>query len=317
MARYDIGDLDDELARVRELRAQAIELAAAGGERRETFGTALEQFEQLLRSAAASPPTTSPLPLFYALSQAGRAIAAARHTDDDRWSFRGHGIHGPEGAFPPILGDTILRISTGGRGAFRIVSEATGSPVFSDHELTLGDLWASLPQMPTVPGLGDGALTPIVPRRQTSEGESWSFETSSGFRSEDVYRLKDTYPALGHEDGPVTITQDDPSRPGGVRGGIHVPLGKRPLAEVAESYLSEGAIYVRPAVNGNAPPSILMSWWAILFALSQLVRYEPAAWAAAISPDRSVLAVPIETALRDGQRVLPKLVVHALTDRWV
>lgn len=47
------------------------------------FVSALEQAEELMRAATDVGPTASPLPLFYAVSQAGRAITAAR------WMIRG------------------------------------------------------------------------------------------------------------------------------------------------------------------------------------------------------------------------------------
>jgi hypothetical protein len=169
--------------------------------------------------------------------------------------------------------------------------------------------------METAPGLGDDAPKPIVPRRNSADAESWSFE-SSDFKAEHVHHLADKYPALTRKDGPVLIVQEDPATSGGVRGAIHVPLGRCSLEEVAETYLSATTVYVRPAVDGKPPPSILMSWWAVLYALSQLARYEPATWAAFISPDRSALTVPIEAALRHGERILPRLVVHALGGDW-
>lgn len=311
MAQWGIGELNDEVARIRALRSTGTGLAT-DGERRETFGAALEQFEQLLRSAAASPPTTSPLPLFYALSQAGRAIAAARHADNDGWMIRGHGVRGPKGSYPPVLGDAVLRLDDSPRGAFKVVSQATGSPFMVDQRLQLGDLWASLPQLEVGPGLGEGSRRPIFPQRNGSE---WSFETSD-LESADVYRMADKYPALSLEDGPLLVTQDHPTKLGTVRGGIHEGLGRRSLADVAETHLLKAAICVRPAVDGKPPPSTLMTWWLVLFALSQLARYEPGTWARAISPDQSTLTVPIESALRYATRTLPRFVVYSLTGRW-
>ena len=48
------------------------------GERLGVFVSALEQAEQLMRAARDVGPAARPLPLFYALSQAGRAITAAK-----------------------------------------------------------------------------------------------------------------------------------------------------------------------------------------------------------------------------------------------
>ena len=50
---------------------------AETGSRRKTYAAALEQTEQMFRAAAVVGPATRPLQVFYGLSQAGRAIAAA------------------------------------------------------------------------------------------------------------------------------------------------------------------------------------------------------------------------------------------------
>jgi hypothetical protein len=67
--------------RIRVLRARPP--ARIEGERAGVFISALEQAEQLMRAAADVGPAARALPLFYAISQAGRAIAAARLPD--RW----------------------------------------------------------------------------------------------------------------------------------------------------------------------------------------------------------------------------------------
>ena len=75
--------------------------------------------------------------------------------------------------------------------------------------------------------------------------------------------------------------------------------------------------YLRPVLGpDDRVPSLLMTWWAVLLALSQLARYVPATWTAALDRDSSPLAIPIETALRTARRVMPQLVLHALTGRW-
>jgi len=48
-----------------------------------------------------------------------------------------------------------------------------------------------------------------------------------------------------------------------------------------------------------------------LIALSQLARYEPAGWVAALAPESS-LAVPIDKTLRYVIRVMPIMVRDAL-----
>ena len=152
--------VDVELGRVRALRANPPALVCTNGKRRKVFGAALEQFEQLLRAAGNIGTATAPLPLFYALSQAGRAIAAARLQDSVRWDYAGHGIKGPSGYASPI-GDSLLTPTSGNRSAFAVVSEATGSPGHADEPLALGELWASLPETTTCDGLGAGGARPF------------------------------------------------------------------------------------------------------------------------------------------------------------
>lgn len=57
---------------------------AAGGSRQKTYAAALEQSEQTFQAAAAVGTATRPMQVFYGLSQAGRAIAAAAWTRSTR-----------------------------------------------------------------------------------------------------------------------------------------------------------------------------------------------------------------------------------------
>lgn len=77
-------------SRLRATRAAPRGLATATPLRRRTYAAAMEQFEDLLRAAEQVGPAARPLPLFYALSQAGRAVTAA-HADEP-WQLRGHGL---------------------------------------------------------------------------------------------------------------------------------------------------------------------------------------------------------------------------------
>lgn len=79
----------------REIRAlRSHPLGRAGkGDRKRVFGSALVQAEQLLTAAGAAGYASRPILLFYGLSQAGRAIAAAwTAADNDSYRLNGHGI---------------------------------------------------------------------------------------------------------------------------------------------------------------------------------------------------------------------------------
>ena len=74
---------------MRSLRADPPGLAV--GDRKATFVMALEQAEQLFIAAENTGPAARPLPLFYGLSQAGRALLATK-VPGDPWRPRSHGI---------------------------------------------------------------------------------------------------------------------------------------------------------------------------------------------------------------------------------
>ncbi|WP_371814102.1 YaaC family protein [Phycicoccus sp. HDW14] len=78
----EVVDATRHWQRLRWLRSNPPAFAARNRERRQTFSAALEQAEQLARSAANLGPETRPINLFYALSQGTRAIAAARESSE-------------------------------------------------------------------------------------------------------------------------------------------------------------------------------------------------------------------------------------------
>jgi hypothetical protein len=58
------------------------------------------------------------------------------------------------------------------------------------------------------------------------------------------------------------------------------------------------------------PPTLL--WWVLLFGLSLLARYEPAAWRHALDPDESRIAVLLEALLDEALTEMPRLLTEAL-----
>jgi len=306
----------DALARVRALRANPPGLAGTEPERHAVFGAALEQFEQLLGAAELSGPASAPLPLFYALSQAGRAIAAARLRDPQRWDYTGHGLSGRK-SYASTIGDARVTTQASKRNndAFQVVSDASGSPLFpAETSLRLGELWASLPGLVVQDGLGAGH-----PRALGVHGDAGANHGLTSFYED----LPDVESA---EAWVSSQLQPYPHARGGVaqvkreynRVEVYFRWPDARVEDLAErDWSNDRYFYLRPAVvAAQPPPSILMTWWAILFAFSQLARYEPARWTAAINPDTSVLTVPIEEGLRTAKRSLPRLVYHGITGSW-
>lgn len=69
-----------------------------------------------------------------------------------------------------------------------------------------------------------------------------------------------------------------------------------------------------PVVGGRSdslPPLLL--WWILLFGLSLLARYEPAAWRAALDLDESPVALPLSDLLDNALVIVPELLYTAAT----
>lgn len=116
--------------------------------RGETFTAALEQAEQLFRAAADSPPATSPLLLYYGISQLGRALAAASPIlDNNEYQLRGHGLSSPENSWTKFRLENV-KVGPPKKqkqpAAFQRVAEVLGACPFEGESRTLDELIALL-----------------------------------------------------------------------------------------------------------------------------------------------------------------------------
>jgi hypothetical protein len=132
---------------IRATRADPPGRASSEPERRATYGAALQQFDELLSAAGVAGHASRPLPLFYALSQAGRALAAA-HCES--WVVRAHGLAEDRS----IAGEDPLRrrikrhVSAG--DALSAVCEALHAPDpfgSAGEPIEVGAAWAALPML--------------------------------------------------------------------------------------------------------------------------------------------------------------------------
>jgi hypothetical protein len=156
--------IDSELdrRRIQALRADPPGRASSGA-RRSVFGASLEQWDALLQASADVVPATSPILLFYALSQAGRAVSAAQ-VQGQPFRSRGHGLRigDPTGD----LGAALVQPEGGPNTSFAMFCRATGSPGLT-AATTLGALWAANPKLEVVATLGDRE-TPALELMQIS-----------------------------------------------------------------------------------------------------------------------------------------------------
>lgn len=96
--------------------------------------------------------------------------------------------------------------------------------------------------------------------------------------------------------------------PGGT-GGLEEKLGY--LQAMTRPY--NGQWWLFP-VAGTASRGLhpLMAWWAILYTLSMLARYQPAEWAGHIDIDSSRHATAVETLLKRAMVIVPALIAEAI-----
>jgi hypothetical protein len=310
---------------IRALRAAPPGLAGQDKRRRKVFTAALQQAEELHGASARSGFSSRPLPLFYALSQGGRAIAAAK-TPGSSWQFGGHGLVAKNDR------EEILeaRVVANGNGAFQVVSGATLSPAPASV-LSLGALLATLPDVSQYI-----ALDPH-PRSLQLELE---YESALGEHA----ILVPPYGSLAIYCGPeASLPQDqqpaamtrllEPCKRAegwGIVSSVRYSAGRPCIAlawpvegtDGGPGYKTIEAVatrvddrfYLRPTLGvGASEINILMTWWAVLFVLSSLARYEPALWRAALDVDVSDVGVLLECALEVAQERVPELLLAALT----
>jgi hypothetical protein len=316
-------DPTEDRFRVRALRATPPGRASHDPERRRVFASALGQFDELLDAAAAAGAASRPLPLYYAVSQATTAIAAALSEPGRIWLPGSHGLTVGE-PDPRFLGSTSIRSQPRRRkgeidtsDSFSILCDAINEPGLT-RPTSISAVWAALPELDQNPGLGAGhpralalEFDPHSPHAVFGTLTIEGVPVSEGGLKQVRGLLKDHYPAY-HEGLTVQGIQH------GSRGndaqveifwtssdGIH-----RDLRLHATEYL--GGHWLLPSVNARNTLSPLLLWWCLLYALSDLARYHPAEWTAALDPVSARDAVSIEKALSTALSVIPRLVLKTL-----
>jgi hypothetical protein len=306
-------------------------------ERRPTFSAALDQFEQLMLAARDVGYSARPLPLFYAVSQAARALAAAAIVDDD-WQLSGHGIkRRVEGE---SIFDAVVFATADGkqRSTFAGLIVAVGGDSITEPT-SLGRLWQSMPDLSEFEIAGvERCPRPLVFEDALHEGQpTWMhnpagvegvlFGTTATTRSELDAELE-RYPSaaggqpqfipLNEHDGRLVTAQGASGWLGPlVRWpvkGAHIRDFERRVDEIApKSPFSETRVLL-PKVNDSDFPHALTRWYALLHAMSMFARYEPDVWVAALHIDESPIAAALESMLDEALTAVPSWVLYALLD---
>jgi hypothetical protein len=310
---------------IRRLRAEPPGLAGTDKGRRRVFGAALQQAEELHRASGYCGFSSRPLPLFYSLSQGGRAIAAA-WSEGSEWQLSRHGLT----ARSDGGGVLATRISAQGSGAFQVVAAATGSPTI-DRAVTLEDLLATLPEV-------SGSLVLDEEHRRAVPLEL-EYESSLG----EYHKLVPPYASIAVYCGPEASLPRDRHLPAmearlascrradgwGIVPTIISSAGRPCIALTWQLEGEDGMrgyktvdsvatrhgelFYLRPTLGQDGGEvSIPMTWWAVLLALSSLARYEPARWQRGLDVDRPGSAALLEELLDTAQARVPELLHEAL-----
>jgi hypothetical protein len=319
---------------------------ASSGERRDIFGSALEQAEQLFTAAQAVGYASRPILLFYGLSQAGRAIAAASTSaDDDHFKLSGHGITTRNLDSEELHEVTVIDNALGkqkDRGSFVQLASMLRSGTLPEGA-PLGQIWTLIPDLRETPLYTHYTdYLPIL----TYKNQAVSNKLVTGIVSGLPYRLAETatveqidaflthYPTLeGSRASPLVaelVTRNTSARSVSVCREWSRPADRLELFPITgrensmsdwqimedrftQPYRGDSERFIFPAVGGaDRPLHPLLAWWALLFTLSMLARYEPASWTSHLARDESPNAVPIEAALDRGLHTCPELIAHAI-----
>jgi hypothetical protein len=321
---------------LRGTRASPPGLAVGDRDRRDTHGAALQQFDELMAAARAVSAVSRPIPLYYSLHQAGKAIVAAWAAKD--WKVAGHGLAQDTSAEALWRSDVLFfRIRPRGQGVFGAVASLLGDSGLTGS-VELGALWSSLPEIEPPP---DGRWLRALPVYAESNlpfasGDSSPFRgyvpvhTLPVGSATALTSLLGAYPhaagaaAEGDDAGLIMdITPEGPSA-SVMWPAPEVDAETEELnwAEMRKAYVSERLpLYLRteefwlvpPVGDGSDQLRPVLLWWALLHGLSLLARYEPAAWRAALDLDYSPIADPLANLLDQALEIVPDLLSDVAT----
>jgi hypothetical protein len=308
--------------------------------RRKTFAVAMQQFEEQMTAAKVVTPATSPINLYYGLTQAGMAIAAA--SAPGQWTVRSHGLK-LEDTQPDLPG---ICVQPSGTGAFQAVASATSSPGIIGPA-SIGSLWQSLPDLSEsvpLPGAQCPAALPVIPEIPPAFDASGSgFPTRVLFfqppgatvsvqadlpdradREAWCSELLKQYPTSTgwNPDAPTKWFTDENGNstiflrvPGPVKKYPLPSAEAEPLYDkLAPEYRYHQNRYMRPSIQGagEPPPSPLMTWWLLLYGFSMLARYQPRKWTDLLNLDKPGCATHLQYALETARSAIPHLMLEAL-----
>ncbi|MGV9729633.1 YaaC family protein [Streptomyces albogriseolus] len=327
---------------LRGLRTGVAGPARTTAERRAVFVAALEQAQQFTEAAESAGPATRPVQIFYALSQFGRAIAAASGLlGQDEWRLKGHGIGTRN--LDASQGLASVEVVPTTKGSFPAVARAIGAePLEAQRPLKLGELWPVVPEAQAVPLQGASGLPAMhfSPGGLIHRGDAlwcrlslYPVPREVRVRAESDRRAVDaflaSYPSLKgwshtpdvpdsvlwHDRGNGSAEELDVFLPSTLTLPVGADAGRLEALKRSTLYRGPSDAYAFPALGSMAGPvHPFLAWWAVLFGLSILARYEPASWAEIIDIDNSSAANAAEHLLDQAIVVVPHMALMAIKE---
>lgn len=316
--------------RLRWLRANPPGYASRNKERRETFTMALEQAEQLVRSAADLGPETRPINLFYGLSQGTRAVVAAREASDKDFWLSNHGIAYRGNLDRSIANIEVEQLDTPG-GSFTALARLLRSRALPEP-VQLGNLLAALPlHLPDSSWSNRPRAIAVQHLEQSGFGvlvaspnvfaQTGNWPVIDGVRDLNIEEsrevlanyIEEHYPGLrgmeARPDGHGQFFVGDSGMQFCLKLVHSDHLGSDFLRQQtleAHTVRVGDQLYALPSFTNKAQPchpTVVLS--AVLWTLSMLARYAPVRWAKALDVDSSQDATALEEVLQDALALVP------------
>lgn len=295
----------------------------------DTFRSALEQAEQQFRAAASVAYDSRALNLYYGASQAGRAVAAASWSlGHDSWALSGHGLKCPDLSHVGT-GVAALTVKSDGTVAtsFKRLSQVLGSPL--PVRVSLGELWPLMFETTMHAPLGDTQYQPLELYLTGRFGIGAHGVDIAQLLLPPVIRTTPVenrpplaefiarYPALRgwRKSTPVGTEIGWPEGDHSLELTWELTEPEKRSQHVAGDRLTRyrGRRMAFPTVAEEAVPlQPLMVWWAVLYVLSMLTRYEPAQWTELIDVNQCEQATAIEFVLDTALAAVPDLLDEAI-----
>ncbi|GAA3068577.1 hypothetical protein GCM10010464_35970 [Pseudonocardia yunnanensis] len=300
----------------------------------------MKQSEQFFRLSDLAGYETKPILLYYGLNQAARGLIAAAARPNEPWELNAHGLTCPNLNEARTIGDVTV-VDQGSGKSFQMLAKYTWCPTLP-VKVQLRELWASLPEGATVPLQGSHDICMALrlfasTQHLGSNGTTLAYPKAAAslfglprHRSVDELRqvLRERYPSM-RRFSPL-VAED-----GRVHTLINAWSDRGTISLVAESDVQTGYIdnvmitscgpeiysdrnalskstWVIPTLAGNDEPlKPIVTWWAVLFTLSMLARYQPSSWTKMLDIDSSPDAPAVEYLLDEAHRVCVNLILDA------